>query len=152
MGVIKAVQTNVTHEQRWITLYVRRWLNGLLPVTDEPPGQREALLSQFHGVKGDDGRDPPYERYLDLVGLRPGSGARGLHDHARLSGLAAQEPFPLQQGYVIGHRESEFGKAGKAGKTHGPHATCRRESHPGSFQVAGSTPSARNTMAVSRLA
>ena len=28
--VIKAVQANVTHEQRWITLYVRRWLNGLL--------------------------------------------------------------------------------------------------------------------------
>jgi hypothetical protein len=24
--VIKAVQVNVTHEQRWITLYVRRWL------------------------------------------------------------------------------------------------------------------------------
>jgi hypothetical protein len=24
--VIKAVRANVTHEQRWMTLYVRRWL------------------------------------------------------------------------------------------------------------------------------
>ena len=24
--VVKAVQANVTHAQRWITLYVKRWL------------------------------------------------------------------------------------------------------------------------------
>jgi RNA-directed DNA polymerase len=37
--VIKAVEANVTHEQRWITLYVRRWLAA--PVV-MPDGRTEA--------------------------------------------------------------------------------------------------------------
>jgi group II intron reverse transcriptase/maturase len=32
--VIKAVQANVTHEQRWITLYVRRWLAAPVVMPD----------------------------------------------------------------------------------------------------------------------
>ncbi|HLK01491.1 MAG TPA: group II intron reverse transcriptase/maturase [Streptosporangiaceae bacterium] len=37
--VVKAVQANVTHEQRWITLYVRRWLAALIVM---PDGRTEA--------------------------------------------------------------------------------------------------------------
>ena len=37
--VIKAVQANVTHEQRWITLYVRRWLAAPIVM---PDGRTEA--------------------------------------------------------------------------------------------------------------
>jgi RNA-directed DNA polymerase len=37
--VIKAVQANVTHEQRWITLYVRRWLAASIVM---PDGRTEA--------------------------------------------------------------------------------------------------------------
>jgi RNA-directed DNA polymerase len=37
--VIKAVEANVTHEQRWITLYVRRWLAAPIVM---PDGRTEA--------------------------------------------------------------------------------------------------------------
>ena len=37
--VVKAVQANVTHEQRWITLYVRRWLAAPIVM---PDGRTEA--------------------------------------------------------------------------------------------------------------
>jgi RNA-directed DNA polymerase len=37
--VVKAVQANVTHEQRWITLYVRRWLAAPIVM---PSGRTEA--------------------------------------------------------------------------------------------------------------
>ena len=37
--VVKAVQANVTHEQRWITLYVRRWLAAPIVI---PDGRTEA--------------------------------------------------------------------------------------------------------------
>jgi RNA-directed DNA polymerase len=37
--VVKAVQANVTHEQRWITLYVRRWLAAPIVM---PGGRTEA--------------------------------------------------------------------------------------------------------------
>jgi RNA-directed DNA polymerase len=37
--VVKAVQANVTHEQRWITLYVRRWLAAPIVM---PDGRMEA--------------------------------------------------------------------------------------------------------------
>jgi RNA-directed DNA polymerase len=37
--VVKAVQVNVTHEQRWITLYVRRWLAAPIVM---PGGRTEA--------------------------------------------------------------------------------------------------------------
>ena len=37
--VVKAVQANVTHEQRWVTLYVRRWLAAPIVM---PGGRTEA--------------------------------------------------------------------------------------------------------------
>ena len=32
--VVKAVQANVTHEQRWIVLYVKRWLAAPIVMPD----------------------------------------------------------------------------------------------------------------------
>ena len=32
--VVKAVQANVTHAQRWITLYVKRWLAAPIVMPD----------------------------------------------------------------------------------------------------------------------
>ena len=37
--MVKAVQANVTHEQRWIVLYVRRWLAAPIVM---PDGRTEA--------------------------------------------------------------------------------------------------------------
>ena len=41
--VIKAVQANVTHEQRWITLYVKRWLAAPIVM---PDGRTQAWAMQ----------------------------------------------------------------------------------------------------------
>lgn len=53
--MVKAVQANVTHEQRWIVLYVRRWLaapvampGGRLKARDKgtPQGSHWAWMTQ----------------------------------------------------------------------------------------------------------
>jgi RNA-directed DNA polymerase len=53
--LVKAVQANVTHEQRWIVLYVRRWLaapvampGGKLKARDKgtPQGSHWAWMTQ----------------------------------------------------------------------------------------------------------
>ena len=39
--MVKAVQANVTHEQRWITLYVRRWLAAPIVMPDGRAEERD---------------------------------------------------------------------------------------------------------------
>jgi hypothetical protein len=71
------------------------------PAPDQPPGQHEGLLSQFHGVDGAAGRDLADERYLDLVAIGAGMRAGRLHDRARLPSAPAQPPAPARRGTVI---------------------------------------------------
>jgi len=48
--VIKAVQANVTHEQRWITLYVRRWLAAPIVMPDGRTAERDKGTPQGSAV------------------------------------------------------------------------------------------------------
>ncbi len=48
--VIKAVQANVTHEQRWITLYVRRWLAAPIVMPDGRVAERDKGTPQGSAV------------------------------------------------------------------------------------------------------
>jgi len=48
--VIKAVQANITHEQRWITLYVRRWLAAPIVMPDGRTGARDKGTPQGSAV------------------------------------------------------------------------------------------------------
>jgi RNA-directed DNA polymerase len=48
--VVKAVQANVTHEQRWITLYVRRWLAAPIVMPDGRMAERDRGTPQGSAV------------------------------------------------------------------------------------------------------
>jgi RNA-directed DNA polymerase len=48
--VVKAVQANVTHEQRWITLYVRRWLAAPIVMPDGRTAERDRGTPQGSAV------------------------------------------------------------------------------------------------------
>jgi RNA-directed DNA polymerase len=48
--VIKAVQANITHEQRWITLYVRRWLAAPIVMPDGRVAERDKGTPQGSAV------------------------------------------------------------------------------------------------------
>jgi RNA-directed DNA polymerase len=48
--VIKAVQANVTHEQRWIVLYVRRWLAAPIVMPDGRTAERDRGTPQGSAV------------------------------------------------------------------------------------------------------
>ena len=48
--VVKAVQANVTHEQRWIVLYVRRWLAAPIVMPDGRTAERDRGTPQGSAV------------------------------------------------------------------------------------------------------
>ena len=48
--VVKAVQVNVTHEQRWIVLYVRRWLAAPIVMPDGRTAERDRGTPQGSAV------------------------------------------------------------------------------------------------------
>jgi RNA-directed DNA polymerase len=48
--VVKAVQANVTHEQRWIVLYVRRWLAAPIVMPDGRVAERDKGTPQGSAV------------------------------------------------------------------------------------------------------
>jgi len=48
--VIKAVQASITHEQRWITLYVRRWLAAPIVMPDGRVAERDKGTPQGSAV------------------------------------------------------------------------------------------------------
>jgi RNA-directed DNA polymerase len=48
--VVKAVQANVTHEQRWIVLYVRRWLAAPIVMPDGRTAERDKGTPQGSAV------------------------------------------------------------------------------------------------------
>jgi RNA-directed DNA polymerase len=48
--VVKAVQANVTHEQRWIVLYVRRWLAAPVVMPDGRTAERDRGTPQGSAV------------------------------------------------------------------------------------------------------
>ena len=48
--MVKAVQANVTHEQRWITLYVRRWLAAPVATPDGRLEQRDRGTPQGSAI------------------------------------------------------------------------------------------------------
>ena len=48
--VVKAVQANVTHEQRWITLYVKRWLAAPIAMPDGKVAERDKGTPQGSAI------------------------------------------------------------------------------------------------------
>ena len=48
--VVKAVQANVTHEQRWIVLYVRRWLAAPITMPDGQVAERDRGTPQGSAI------------------------------------------------------------------------------------------------------
>ncbi len=67
--MVKAVQANVTHEQRWIVLYVRRWLTALIVMPDGQVAERDKGTPQ--GGLCAAAHKPPYEqcRVMRSAGL-----------------------------------------------------------------------------------
>jgi retron-type reverse transcriptase len=55
--VIKAVQASITHEQRWITLYVRRWLAAPIVMPDGRVAERDKGTPQG-GLCSAEHKDP----------------------------------------------------------------------------------------------
>jgi hypothetical protein len=54
------VQANVTHEQRWITLYVKRWLAAPIAMPDGKVAERDKGTPQ--GSLWAAAHKPPYEQ------------------------------------------------------------------------------------------
>jgi group II intron reverse transcriptase/maturase len=48
--MVKAVEANVTHEQRWITLYVRRWLAAPIVMPDGRVAERDRGTPQGSAI------------------------------------------------------------------------------------------------------
>jgi retron-type reverse transcriptase len=67
--VVKAVQANVTHEQRWIVLYVERWLAAPIVMPDGRAEARDKGTPQ--GSLCSASHNPPYEqrRVMRSAGL-----------------------------------------------------------------------------------
>jgi RNA-directed DNA polymerase len=61
--MVKAVQANVTHEQRWITLYVRRWLAALIVMPDGRTQARDKGTPQG-GLCSAEHKDPNAQCWL----------------------------------------------------------------------------------------
>jgi RNA-directed DNA polymerase len=77
--MVKAVQANVTHEQRWIVLYVRRWLAA--PIVMPGSGMQARDKGDSPGIRDQPrARQPVYAlRVRQMAGARvPGRGIRAL--------------------------------------------------------------------------
>ncbi len=59
--MVKAVQANVTHEQRWIVLYVRRWLAAPIVMPDGQVAERDKGTPQGGLCSAE--HKPPYAQY-----------------------------------------------------------------------------------------
>jgi retron-type reverse transcriptase len=68
---IKAVQANVTHEQRWITLYVRRWLAAPIVMPDGRTAERDKGTPQG-GLCAAEHKDPYAQRRIMRSAGLPG--------------------------------------------------------------------------------
>ena len=67
--MVKAVQANTTHEQRWIVLYVRRWLAAPIQMPDGRLAERDRGTPQGSLCSAE--HKPPYEqcRVMRSAGL-----------------------------------------------------------------------------------
>src|SRR5262249_43581622 len=75
--MVKAVQANVTHEQRWITLYVKRWLAAPIVMPDGRAGERDRGTPQGSLCSAE--HKPPYaQRWVMRSAGLPGLVAGGL--------------------------------------------------------------------------
>ena len=59
--VVKAVEANVTHEQRWITLYVKRWLAAPIAMPDGKVAERDKGTPQGSAIT------PPTQRAISVL-------------------------------------------------------------------------------------
>ena len=58
--MVKAVEANITHEQRWVVLYVKRWLKAPLALPDGTIQARDRGTPQ--GGLCEASHNPPYEQ------------------------------------------------------------------------------------------
>jgi retron-type reverse transcriptase len=61
--VVRAVQANTTHEQRWIVLYVRRWLAAPIVMPDGRTAERDRGTPQG-GLCSAEHKDPNAQCWL----------------------------------------------------------------------------------------
>jgi RNA-directed DNA polymerase len=95
---VKAVQANVTHEQRWITLYVRRWLAAPIVMPDGRTEARDKGTPQGSLCSAE--HNDPYAQCW----VMRSAGLPGLVDAGSAGGRCA-----LRVGLVRGRRASPAG-------------------------------------------